>query len=142
MVHASGLGFEAEAGDPLTQRTFPLFFEVLRVLLEGGVSVVAEAAFQDRLWRQGLEPLHALAELRIVQVSVDPAVAHRRYTTRGAREAHAKILGSGVDDWKRAYESFERLSLAAPSIAVETTDGYTPGVDEIIKFVSGGEPRG
>jgi hypothetical protein len=138
MVHACSPGFEAQAGDPLTRRTFRLFFEVLRVLLEGKVSLVAEAAFQDGLWRQGLEPLEKLAEVRIVQVSVDPAVAHRRYTTRGAREAHATLIGSGADDWTKAYESFERLSLPAPSIGVDTTDGYTPGLDEIIEFVNRG----
>ena len=54
MVHAHRGEFEAASGDPLTQRTFPLFFDVLRLLLEGGVTVVAEAAFQDRLWREGL----------------------------------------------------------------------------------------
>ena len=37
-------GVPGRPGDPLTQRTLPLFFEVLRVLVEGGVTVVAEAA--------------------------------------------------------------------------------------------------
>jgi DNA-binding NarL/FixJ family response regulator len=35
MVHAHGPGFEAAPGDALTQRTFPLFFDVLRLLVEG-----------------------------------------------------------------------------------------------------------
>jgi predicted kinase len=94
MVHAHGGEFEAAPGDPLTQRTFPLFFEVLRVLLAGGVTIVAEAAFQDHLWREGLGPLTKLAELRIVQCHVDPAVARERAERRaaehaGRRAAHA-----------------------------------------------------
>src|SRR3954452_25248663 len=64
MVHAHGGAFEAARGDPLTQRTLPVFFDVLRVLLAGGVTVVAEAAFQDGVWRQGLEPLTRHARLR------------------------------------------------------------------------------
>jgi hypothetical protein len=49
MVHAHGGVFEAAAGDPLTQRRLPPFFDVLRLLLTAEVTVVAEAAFQDRL---------------------------------------------------------------------------------------------
>src|SRR5438270_7202791 len=56
MVHAAAR-FEARPGDPITMRTLPLFFSILRLLLEGGVTVVAEAAFQDKLWRPNLEPL-------------------------------------------------------------------------------------
>jgi predicted kinase len=138
MVHAHGREFQAAAGDPLTQRTLPLFFDVLRLLLEAGVTVVAEAAFQDRLWRPGLEPLADLAEFRIVQCNVDAAVARERHGQRlaaGGRRAHASIIGSELDDWRHGYESFDRLSLA-PSIDVDTTDGYAPDLAEIVDFVN------
>lgn len=70
---------------------------MLRTLLGAGVSVVAEASFQDRLWRIGLEPLTALAELRIVQCKVDPAVGRERRNAAhkaGGATAHAKVIGS------------------------------------------------
>jgi predicted kinase len=118
----------------LTERTLPLFFGALRLLLAGGVTVVAEAAFQDRVWRPGLEPLEELAELRIVQCHVDAVVAHGR--RRSEPGAHAR-LGDAVEDWEQAFASFDRLSVAAPSIDVDTTDGYRPGIDEIIDFVNG-----
>jgi predicted kinase len=139
MVHAHGGGFEAAAGDPLTQRTLPLFFNVLRLLLEADVTVVAEAAFQDRLWRPGLEPLAELAELRIVQCRVDAVVAHQRYQqllAAGGRAAHASIVGTDLEDWRRAYASFDRVSVPAPSLDVDTTDGYAPGLAEIVAFVN------
>jgi predicted kinase len=138
MVHAHGDTFEPAAGDELTQRTFPLFFEVLRVLLAGGVTVVAEAAFQDRLWRRGLEPLADLADLRIVQCHADPAVGRARRLAEleaGGRRAHALIIGTEVEDWERAYASFERLSVGAPSIDVDTSDGYMPPIAEIVRFI-------
>ena len=53
MVHAAP-GFQPGPGDPLTMRTLPTFFSVLRLLLENGVTTVAEAAFQDHVWRPGL----------------------------------------------------------------------------------------
>jgi predicted kinase len=138
MVHALGGDFEPAAGDPLTVRTLAVFSDVLRVLLEGGATVVAEAAFQDRVWRQVLEPLVELAELRVVQCHADPGVGRERRRAAheaGAGRAHARIIGENLEDWQRAYESFERLSLDAPSIDVDTTDEYTPSLVEIIGFV-------
>ncbi len=125
MVHAHGGEFTAAPGDPLTQRTLPLFFEVLRMLLAAGVTVVAEAAFQDPLWRSGLEPLSELAELRIVQCHVDPALAHERAANR-SRQAHADAT----------LFAFDRVSLDTPTIDVDTTDGYAPGIAEIVAFVN------
>jgi predicted kinase len=141
MVHAQGGEFHAAFSDPLTLRTLPLFFDVLRVLLTAGVTVVAEAAFQDRLWRPGLEPLAELAHLRIVQCHVDAAVALERHDRRaavnaGGRRAHADIIGKGIEDWKRAFASFDRISIPAPSIDVDTTDGHTPDLAEIVDFIN------
>src|SRR4029077_6589102 len=65
MVHVTS-GFVARPGDELTMRTLPVFFAVLELLLRAGVTTVAESAFQDRLWRSGLEALQDLAQLRIV----------------------------------------------------------------------------
>jgi hypothetical protein len=56
MVHATP-EFEPGADDPLNWRTLTAFFDVLEVLLRAGVTVIAEAAFQDKLWRPNLEPL-------------------------------------------------------------------------------------
>jgi predicted kinase len=136
MVHAHGAGFEAGPGDPLTARTFPVFFAALRLLLEAGVTVVAEAAFQDTLWREGLEPLSSLAELRIVQCMADDDVVRERLVrlrpAHGDRSQRARVALAGG----AVFEGFERLSLPAPSIAVDTTDGYQPGLQAIVDFVN------
>jgi predicted kinase len=138
MVHAEGGEFEAESGDALTQRTLPLFFGVLRLLLTGGVTVVAEAAFQDRVWRPGLEPLSEIAELRIVQCHVEAAVAfdrHRSAVDTPGRRAHS-LIEDGIEGWQEAYASFKRVSIPAPAIDVDTTDGYAPDLDDIVEFVT------
>lgn len=139
MVHAAGPGYVAAAGDPLTVRTFEAFFDVVRALVEAEVSLVAEAAFQDRLWRHGLEPLLDRVELRIVQCDVDLAVSWERARQRvAARPAHA--VGEHVHDldaWTQVFGAFERLSLEAPSLSVDTTDGYAPTLAEVAAFARG-----
>jgi predicted kinase len=142
MAHAQAPGFQGEPGDPLTVRTLPLFFDVVRVLLEGGVTVVAEAAFQDRLWRPGLEPLAEVAQLRIVQCHVAHAVSFERATRRSVDSEHRRrahgdnALGRKPENWAREVESFDRVSISAPSIDVDTTEGYTPDLGAIVEFVN------
>jgi len=142
MVHAEGGAFQGGHGDPLTQRTLPLFFEVLRLLVDARVTVVAEAAFQDGLWSPGLEPLADRADLRIVRCIVDAGISFRRASARPAtRERHTKAhgdstIGKQLADWEDAFRSFEHISIAAPAIDVDTSDGYTPSLAQLVEFVN------
>ncbi len=90
MVHAAER-FDPAPGDDLTQRTLRVFFAVIRLLLERRVSLVAEAAFQGKLWRPNLEPLMQLARLRIVQCHTDAATAWTRHDERRSRKAHVDV---------------------------------------------------
>ena len=81
MVHTNS-GFAARPGDKLTMRTLPVFFSLLDVLLRAGVTTVAEAAFQDPVWRRGPAPLLGLARLRIVHCVVPADVAFQRSLRR------------------------------------------------------------
>ena len=142
MVHAYRTDFEPAAGDDLNQPTLRVFFEALRLMVMAEVTVVAEAAFQDRLWRSGLEPLAELTRLRIVQCHVDPAIARERREAAadaGSGRFHARIIGEKVEDWEEAFASFERLTLAAPSVDVDTSEGCAPEIEEIVRFVNAGE---
>jgi predicted kinase len=140
MAHASP-GFVAGPGDELTLRTLPVFFGVLELLLRAGVTAVAEAAFQDRTWRRVLDPLSGLARFRVVHCTVDAEVAFRRNLRRGEddplRRAHADLGPQDAAEHDRAHRSFERVSVDAPWIEVDTTDGYRPGLGEIVAFVNG-----
>jgi predicted kinase len=140
MVHANP-GFVPGPSDPLTMRTLDTFFDVLRLLVGKGTTVVAEAAFQDKLWRPALEPFADLASLRIVRCSVDADVALARMTQRANENPLRKAHEDGrrledVDSWRRSHESFVPISLPAPTIDVDTTAGYDPGLSEIVAFVN------
>jgi predicted kinase len=135
MVHATP-GFVPGPGDELTTRTRPVFFDVLELLARAGVTTVAEAAFQDRLWRPGLERLQGIARIRIVHCVVGADVALQRRLRRAeenpSRRAHADPRRGEL----MARCAFDRVSVDAPWIEVDTTDGYAPGLTEIVAFVS------
>lgn len=139
MVHATP-GFVAGPTDELSLRTLPTFFGVLRLLLRAGVTTVAEAAFQDRLWRPGLEPLRSLAQIRVVHCTVNAEVALRRTLERSEgnplRLAHAGPGSQDAADYLLRHQVFDRVSVDAPWMEVDTTDGYRPGIDAIIAFIN------
>jgi predicted kinase len=139
MAHATP-GFTPGPGDDLTARTLPTFFAVLEVLLTAGVTTVAEAAFQDRNWRPHLSPLLSLARLRIVHCATDPGVAFQRILRRGAasgtRAAHPDPGPADEAGYLRRHREFDRVALDAPSIEVDTTSGYRPGIGQIVSFIN------
>src|SRR5262245_14740356 len=136
MVHAAD-EFRAAPGDPLTVRTLPVFFDVVHTLVSGGVTVVAEAAFQDQVWAPNLEPFSDLAHLCVVQCHTDPAVARQRVQRRASRAAHADA--SVLDD-ATYFDEFVRLAADVPSIDVDTTDGYEPPIDTLVAFIESQPP--
>jgi len=132
--------FAPSPGDELTVRTLPVFFGVLELLVRAGVTTVAEAAFQDHVWRPRLAPLRDLAHLRIVHCIVDTDVAVQRMMRRREehplRRVHADPRPEEAESYAEQREAFRRVSLDAPWIEVDTTDGYKPGLAEIVAFVA------
>lgn len=118
--------------DPLTMRTYGLFFAAIRLFLEHGVTHVAEAAFQHANWARGLEPLRPFAMLRIVRCQVAPAIARVRAEQRG-REQSTRMAHDDTGHFS-AEPSFEPIRLDAPTLDVDTTNGYSPDLHAIAAF--------
>jgi predicted kinase len=128
MMHATpGFSPGAAVTHELSRQTLPTFFGVLELLLGAGVTTVAEAAFQDRLWRPGLEPLRGLARVRIVHCTVQADVAFKRSLQRSEdnplRLAHTDPRSYDADDFIGRHRAFDRVVVNAPWIEVDTTDG-------------------
>lgn len=125
-------GFVPATRDPLTQRTYGVFFANLDLLLRAEVSVVAEAAFQHSLWMTGLALLEDLAHIRLVHCQVGEAEARarmqRREAEQPARAAHADA------EHLAAVAPFTPLTLGVPSLDVDTTDGYRPDLPVVVAF--------
>lgn len=125
-------GFVAATDDPLTVRTYDLFFEAIALFLRAEVTLVVEAAFQHPLWWRGLEPLAGLATLRVIRCRVSDEVARERQqtrlATRATRAAHADAAHLA------AATSFRALEVDAPTLDVDTSDGWRPDLPVITAF--------
>ena len=98
-------GFLPFTSDPLTLRTYDLFFTTIRLFLEHGVTHVAEAAFQHPAWARGLAPLRSLAALRIVRRHVAEVArirAEQRAREQPSRAAHDDIGHFAIDQLRAA----------------------------------------
>ncbi|WP_280521020.1 AAA family ATPase [Streptacidiphilus jiangxiensis] len=126
----------ADQLDPLANEAF---FRTLGEEPAAGHSPVAEAAFQDRFWRPGLAPLADLAAIRAVRCVVDAAVARTRITDRAAsdprRAARADAeLPDRVARGERPIQPGAPIALDVPSLVVDSTRGWIPGLPEIVSF--------
>lgn len=140
MVHAYG-AFDPQIGDELTHATFPVFFEVLELMLKSRVTVIAEAAFQDRLWRPGLERLAPLAQIRLIHCVVDAATAYQRRLARVQENPihaiHMDAAAIRADPQAiRRHDDFVFPAFSpARVLRVATSDGYKPLLAEILMFI-------
>jgi predicted kinase len=121
-------------------QVYDTFFQAVELLLRNGITLVAEAAFQHHVWQPKLEPLGAIADIRLVVCAVDPALARTRFIQRGLADPERARFH---EDWsvQAAQEgnavpltSYERPHLAVPTLTVDTSDGYRPTLETIVAF--------
>lgn len=127
------------ASDPLTVRTYSLFFAVIQLLLEHGVTHVAEASFQHENWSRKLEPLRQLGELRILRCEVRPELRRARAADRqGQQPTRAAHDDAGYFFGKQ--QPFDPIHMDAPTLDVNTSDGYHPDLAAIEAFARSAGP--
>lgn len=129
---------------------YDTFFQAIELLLRNHITLIAEAAFQHKLWMPKLQPLQAIADIRLVVCSVDPALARTRYLERSivdpAREhyhPHTSIQPNEQDS--EVITPYQPPQLAAPTLHVDTSNGYNPSLQQIVEFATqatGGPFRG
>jgi AAA domain-containing protein len=110
------------APDEGSLTTYQTFQNIVRLMVAREVTVIAEAAFQDHLWR----PMLGLGPTRIIRCVTTASLALDRRVDRAA------LPGTpvSVDDWVP-------ISSPAPTMIVDTADGYSPSFGEIAAFAGG-----
>jgi predicted kinase len=140
LVHTFGERATPEDHVCLNRHVYDTFFRAVALLLRHGITLVAEAAFQHKLWMPKLEPLQAVAQIRIIVCSLDPVLAHTRFIQRGLSDPErASYHGSGwiqpnSTDHTLRIRSYELPQLAVPTLLVDTSEGYKPSLERIKDF--------
>ena len=119
-----------------------LFFDLAHRYLEGGVSIVLEAAFQHRIWESQMTRIEEMSSPSIVVCTVSAALAAERHLQRGLADPRREFFHS--DARVAAFREtgtvlppgdYQAPSFDVPTMRVSTEDGYNPGIDSIVDWI-------
>ena len=139
-VHTSGKRHDElqPDGNRIATETF---FGTLEYLLDHGVSIIAEAAFQQRIWEPMLRPLLPKADARLVICTVGDEAAFARFLQRGLENPLREYFhgDKGVDMARKGLDvkpgPYEEPQLDIPTFRVDTTAEYNPSIQELAKLL-------
>ncbi len=128
----------------LTRHVYLTFFDTLDFLLNQQITLIAEAAFQHKVWSPKLEPLQNIAHIKIIVCTISPLLAKSRFVQRGINDPdraqfHDDSAAQLTDaDWlSRPYDP---PHFDVPTLEVDTSDGYQPTLDDIVAFIKKPSP--
>lgn len=130
-VHTMGLSHdELPEGNQTATRQF---FKTVELMLDGGISLIAEAAFQHKLWSAGLEPLMDRAQIVVVVCQPgDDRTAYERYLRRRTQDPLRIYFHGDSGNAQDEPPHYEPPQMNVETICVDTTNGCAPQIDEII----------
>jgi len=111
---------------------YSVLFTVAERVLAGGQGLVLESNFRCGISDQPLRTLAALAPT-VVIVCRTPS-ARERFAERAARGRHRVHLDGAVLDECNGDDSANQIDIGTPRLVVDTTDGYVPGLGQIVAF--------
>lgn len=119
---------------------YAAFSQTIELLLLKNISLVAEAAFQHKLWYPKLMPLLDRADIRIVLCDIAPELARNRFIDRMASDAgREKFHGDGAELLQHPDDSliisYKAPDLPVPTLRVDTTKEYNPDITTILEFI-------
>lgn len=136
-------GESGQTGDDTARRVYEAFFDTVTLLLSHHITLVAEAAFQHKLWAPKLEPLQKVACIRIVLCAVAPERARSRHRERSqadpARERFHddRALQAAWENHGLPVRDYDPPHLDVPLLTIDTSDGYQPTFETIVAFARG-----
>jgi predicted kinase len=144
LKEAIGDELGAPSDVPASQRlglaAYRILYAVSARILESDGGVVVESNFRRGRSERELRSIVELADARLVHCSAAAATVQARYAQRHQRgDRHpvhldAQRADALADDL--ASGRFEPLDLGLPTVVVATDDGYEPGLEQVIAFLS------
>ncbi len=139
-VHTFGKRHTQLPGDTNKIAT-DIFFDILRNMLKSNVSLIAEAAFQHKIWSAAFEQFKDIANTYVLICSVDGKVALDRFLQRGLDDPLREYFhgDKGVDLARRGVEltvsPYEEPRLNVPTFYIDTSGEYNPSIKDLEKKI-------
>jgi predicted kinase len=132
----STIGHAGGTGGDIQLHATETFFSALALLLDRSVTLVAEAAFQHKVWSWRLEPLLSVARVRIIICELDEDLALARRIARGEADPERARFhpNEAARNRERGIVSYDPPRLDVPTLRVNTSDGYSPSFEAIVEF--------
>ncbi|WP_308636524.1 AAA family ATPase [Paenibacillus silvisoli] len=118
-----------------------IFFDTLMGLITNNVSVIAEAAFQHKIWSTFLEPFMVKAQVCLLICKVDEKIALDRFVRRGLDNPLREYFhgDKGVDLARKGIElsvsPYEEPRIDVPIFDIDTSGDYKPSIKELGKKI-------
>lgn len=119
-----------------------IFFDTLMGLISNNVSVIAEAAFQHRIWSAMLEQFMGKARVYLLICKVDEKIALDRFVRRGLDNPLREYFhgDKGVDMARNGMElsvsPYEEPRLNVPIFNIDTSGEYNPSIQELSRKIA------
>lgn len=136
-----------EETDAVRTRVVPLAFDLFHPTIEqwlrAGVSLIADEAFSRDRAEAELRGFARLARLAIIHCITTDDEARRRYVAREQANPRKRpdVLAATVERMARGdypWAIFAPFDIGVPSLRVDTTHGYEPGLEAIVTFCRAG----
>lgn len=119
-----------------------IFFKNIRLLLSNKVSLVAEAAFQHKIWKPEIIKFKKYSDIIIVYCEVTAKVAAQRHLERGLNNPKREFFHGDkrVSYFKKtgivlSAGEYKPPAVETPILTVSTLDGYSPKLEQIKKQI-------
>ena len=139
-INTVGLN-HAELDSKVNWHIYEIFFQAADLLISNNISIIVEAAFQHKLWQPKLSYFLSRASVRIIICTIQPELAETRFINRytndpGREKFHGdKSLDLSKEENIFLTDSYQPPKLFAPTLEVNTTNSYNPGIKKIIEFI-------
>ena len=113
-----------------------VFFRTIELLLTNKVSVVAEAAFQHRVWEPEITSFKKYADVLVIICEIDAEVAAKRHIERSVNDAMRGFFhGDKQTEGVLSPAEYAPPVFEVSTIKVCTLNGYDPELEEIRKQI-------
>lgn len=114
------------------------FFDTIELILSKKISLIAEAAFQHKVWKTFIKKTKDICDISIIVCCIDDNLAAKRHLQRGLDDSKRELFhgDARVTHYKKTGEILEPAvysspNFSYPTIVVSTEDGYSPSLNSI-----------